>query len=105
MRTLHINTFNGSNHVADLIEVAVLWTAPGRSQPEASRAGGLGALRGGDHINAIHQASCLQPSVVRHALCTVGEIFRTTAGLNAKQACGFDVIWVEIAAMNGVGLK
>lgn len=101
---LHANTFNSGNDVADLIEVAVLCTAPSRGHAEATRPGRLGALRG-DHISAIHQASRLQASVVVHALCAVGAVFRTAVGLDAEQACGFDVVWVTIAAMNSLSLK
>ncbi|MET4235733.1 hypothetical protein ABIA85_009048 [Bradyrhizobium sp. LA6.10] len=83
---LHDNTFNGDNRVA-------------------SRPGGFGVLRGGDHIRPIHPASRIQASVVMHALCAVGAVFRTTAGLDAEQACGFDVVWIEIVAMSGLAVK
>lgn len=100
---LHANTFNGGNHVADLIEVAVLWTAPRRGHAEATRPGRLVALRGGDHISAIRRASRLQASVVMHALCAIGAVFRTAAGLDLSRLAVST--WVKITARNGLGLN
>lgn len=52
----------------------------------------LGAMRGGDHIGMIHQTSSLETSVVMRALRAVATVFRTTSGVDAEQACGFDAV-------------
>ena len=53
----------------------------------------------------IHQLRGFHPGVVMRALRTVAAILRAAAGLDAEQACGLDVIGIEIAAMDGLRLK
>lgn len=101
----HSKTFDRANHIADLIEIAVFWTAPGRGHAEAARAGIFGALCAGDHIGAIHQAGRFQTGLVMRALGAVAAIFRTAARLDAEQACGLDVVWIEVVAVNALRPK
>jgi hypothetical protein len=102
---LHSEALHGADHLADLIEVAVPWTAPRRCHAEARRAGRFRALGSGDHIRLVHQPRRLQPRVIMRALRAIAAILGTPAGLDAEEARGLHVIRIEVAAVNGLGTE
>src|SRR3954447_21290030 len=73
---------NARDHLAHLVEIAILRLSPGRAHAEAARAGMLCRTRFGDHRIERHQLFRLHARVVPCALRTVGTVLRAAAGLD-----------------------
>ena len=97
---LEPNRLDAFNHLADVVEIAILGLAPRRPHAEAARARTLGRLRLGDDGIDAHQFLRLDAGVVVHALRTIGAVFRAAAGLDRDQRRHLHLGGIEVQAMN-----
>ena len=88
------------DHLADLVEIAVLGLAPGRAHAEAARAGRLGGARLGEHRVDRHQLLGLDAGVVVHALRAIGAVLRAAAGLDRQQRRNLHFGRIEVQAVD-----
>jgi hypothetical protein len=102
---LDTETLYGADHVADLVKIAVLRTAPGRGHAETAGTGFLGALRLGNHVRPVHQARRFEAHSVLRALRAIAAVFRAAGGLDAEQTRGLDMVRIEMGAVNALSLK
>lgn len=83
-----------------MIEISIFRNTPGRGHAEAGRPSFLCGLSGSGHLSSIHQTGGLHPGVIMGALRAIAAIFRTASGLDTEQGRGFDVVCIEILAVN-----
>ena len=93
---------DAGDHLDDLVEVAVLGTAPGRAHAEARRAGIARGARARDDGRGLHQRLALEARVVADALRAIGAVLGTGACLDRKQRRDLHLVRIEVAAMRGL---
>ncbi len=102
---LEPDRFDARDHLAHLVEVAVLRLAPGRPHAEAARARVFRRPRLGDDGVEAHQLFRLDRRLVVGALGAVGAVFRAAAGLDRDEGRNLHLGGIEMQAMNALRAK
>ena len=97
---LEPHRFDALDHLAHLVEIAILGLAPGRAHAEAAGAGALRRPRLGQHRVERHQLLGLDAGVVMRALRAIGAVLRTAAGLDRQQRRDLHLGWDRNGAVD-----
>ena len=96
--------FHAANHRAKPIEVALLGASPGRSHAISGRARRLRLL-----ASAMTRSTSMsfeaEPGAVMGGLAAIAAVLRAAARLNAQKPAHLHFVWIEMAAVDSLGLE